>query len=193
MDKASASGAGDSRFESWADHDHVRVDDMHQQMNACLPHHSFLPSCLPSFSLALARACFLGCAKSGHSCKLTAPGFEPTPFRNGALSHRLRPLGQTVMSCMKHKGDWCQNMPLSLHREVANVQTPRAWLRERAVDARMFVLRARECLSLCCRCSAGLRMFLINVKWPCRRSTCGLVAMTSASHAEGRQFDPGQV
>ena len=25
------------------------------------------------------------------------------------------------------------------------------------------------------------------------RSTCGLVAMTSASHAEGRQFDPGQV
>ena len=27
----------------------------------------------------------------------------------------------------------------------------------------------------------------------CSRSTCGLVAMTSASHAEGRQFDPGQV
>ena len=25
------------------------------------------------------------------------------------------------------------------------------------------------------------------------RRTCGLVAMTSASHAEGRQFDPGQV
>ena len=24
-------------------------------------------------------------------------------------------------------------------------------------------------------------------------STCGLVAMTSASHAEGCQFDPGQV
>ena len=28
--------------------------------------------------------------------------------------------------------------------------------------------------------------------WPFQ-STCGLVAMTSASHAEGRQFDPGQV
>ena len=26
-----------------------------------------------------------------------------------------------------------------------------------------------------------------------RWGTCGLVAMTSASHAEGRQFDPGQV
>ena len=24
-------------------------------------------------------------------------------------------------------------------------------------------------------------------------STCGLVSMTTASHAEGRQFDPGQV
>ena len=27
---------------------------------------------------------------------MTAVGFEPTPFRNGALS-RLRPLGQTVI------------------------------------------------------------------------------------------------
>ena len=26
-----------------------------------------------------------------------------------------------------------------------------------------------------------------------QHGTCGLVAMTSASHAEGRQFDPGQV
>ena len=30
--------------------------------------------------------------------QMTAVGFEPTPFRNGALSHRLRPLGQTVLS-----------------------------------------------------------------------------------------------
>ena len=29
--------------------------------------------------------------------QVTAVGFEPTPFRNGALSHRLRPLGQTVL------------------------------------------------------------------------------------------------
>ena len=27
---------------------------------------------------------------------VTAVGFEPTPFRTGALSQRLRPLGQTV-------------------------------------------------------------------------------------------------
>ena len=40
-----------------------------------------------------------------------AVGFEPTPFRNGALSHRLRLLGQTVLergtsnkekTCAKH-------------------------------------------------------------------------------------------
>ena len=28
---------------------------------------------------------------------LTGVGFEPTPFRTGALSQRLRPLGQTVL------------------------------------------------------------------------------------------------
>ena len=28
--------------------------------------------------------------------KVTAVGFEPTPFRNGALSHRLGPLGRSV-------------------------------------------------------------------------------------------------
>ena len=28
---------------------------------------------------------------------MTAVGFEPTPFRTGALSQRLRPLGQTVL------------------------------------------------------------------------------------------------
>ena len=41
-----------------------------------------------------------------------------------------------------------------------------------------------------------LEMIKVNhieyVRFVCR-STCGLVAMTSASHAEGRQFDPGQV
>ena len=36
---------------------------------------------------------------------LTAVGFEPTPLRNGALSHRLRPLGQTVLGTM---AEWLQ-------------------------------------------------------------------------------------
>ena len=29
--------------------------------------------------------------------EMTAVGFEPTPFRTGAKSQRLRPLGQTVL------------------------------------------------------------------------------------------------
>ena len=33
--------------------------------------------------------------------KMTPVGFEPTPFRNGALSHRLRPLGQSVRGTAK--------------------------------------------------------------------------------------------
>ena len=28
---------------------------------------------------------------------MAAVGFEPTPFRNSALSYRLRPLGQTTI------------------------------------------------------------------------------------------------
>ena len=31
--------------------------------------------------------------------RVTAVGFEPTPLRTGALSQRLRPLGQTVLVC----------------------------------------------------------------------------------------------
>ena len=31
---------------------------------------------------------------------MTPVGFKPTPFRNGALSHRLRPLGQSVIDAM---------------------------------------------------------------------------------------------
>ena len=36
---------------------------------------------------------------------MTAVGFEPTPFRNGALSNRLRPLGQTVLEGLKALGE----------------------------------------------------------------------------------------
>ena len=35
---------------------------------------------------------------------MTPVGFEPTPLRNGALSHRLRPLGQSVLSYTTHAG-----------------------------------------------------------------------------------------
>ena len=41
---------------------------------------------------------------------------------------------------------------------------------------------------------AGLLNLMITSSYlMISKSSCGLVAMTSASHAEGRQFDPGQV
>ena len=40
--------------------------------------------------------------------------------------------------------------------------------------------------------TGGVRDYKKRGGQPCQ-GTCGLVAMTSASHAEGRQFDPGQV
>ena len=39
-----------------------------------------------------------GATRGLGNAAVTPVGFEPTPFRNGALSHRLRPLGQTVLS-----------------------------------------------------------------------------------------------
>ena len=41
-----------------------------------------------------------GRAHSFPECKVTPVGFEHTPLRNGALSHRLRPLGQSVSGCI---------------------------------------------------------------------------------------------
>ena len=51
------------------------------------------------FSAGCARLCVRLCVRvSPCACrKVTAVGFEPTPLRTGALSQRLRPLGQTVL------------------------------------------------------------------------------------------------
>ena len=38
--------------------------------------------------------------------EMTAVGFEPTPLRTGALSQRLRPLGQTVLSIHPFHNDY---------------------------------------------------------------------------------------
>ena len=39
--------------------------------------------------------------------KVTPVGFEPTPLRNGTLSHRLRPLGQSVLGSTFWPQDSC--------------------------------------------------------------------------------------
>ena len=48
--------------------------------------------------------------------KVTPVGFEPTPLRNGALSHRLRPLGQSVLGSIfwhpsRHSASLEVNLP----------------------------------------------------------------------------------
>ena len=55
--------------------------------------------------------------------EMTAVGFEPTPFRNGALSHRLRPLGQTVGDGAHASSitDWLPNV-FALLQRIANAR-----------------------------------------------------------------------
>ena len=42
-----------------------------------------------------------GATRGLGNAAVTPVGFEPTPFRNGALGHRLRPLGQSVIGSIK--------------------------------------------------------------------------------------------
>ena len=55
--------------------------------------------------------------------KVTAVAFEPAPLRNGALSHRSRPLGHTVVDT------WMRSRlaPRAASRRVFGVFAPRVW------------------------------------------------------------------
>ena len=79
------------------------------------------------------------CSTSGRRIKpnkVTPVGSEPTPFRNGTLSQRLKPLGQSVLGkirgihafdcrfCAKRPGSlqhhiWSRALPLGLHMDQA--------------------------------------------------------------------------
>jgi hypothetical protein len=79
------------------------------------------------------------CSTSGRRIKpnkVTPVGSEPTPFRNGTLSQRLKPLGQSVLGkirgihafdcrfCAKRPGSlqhhiWSRALPLGLHMDWA--------------------------------------------------------------------------
>ena len=54
---------------------------------------------------AYIRTCIPTCMHKDIHYKMTPVGLEPMPFRNGALSHRLRPLGQSV-DVVKHASDY---------------------------------------------------------------------------------------
>ena len=120
MDKASAPGAGDSRFESWAGQGLLASTTGSGHASAASLASHGLPEAAPNIGLAKPwssqrraspnpgraegegargirrahmRVCFQRIQR-----QMTAVGFEPMPFRNGALSHHLRPLGQTVLT-----------------------------------------------------------------------------------------------
>ena len=72
--------------------------------------------------------------------QVTAVGFEPTPFRNGALSHRLRPLGQTVLDTL-----------MRFHFFLARSMAPRSW---RFWPVRL--ARRKAALHACRECGAAV-------------------------------------
>ena len=63
--------------------------------------------------------CVCVCLALAPGRNVTAVGFEPTPLRTGALSQRLRPLGQTVLPVVCVVGFavcWRFAMRFVLHR-----------------------------------------------------------------------------
>ena len=71
---------------------------------------------------------------------VTAVGFEPTPLRNGALSHRFRPLGQTVM------------LPLADLQYTKDVENPILLISCALVLNCLLLLAAYSLRSMCCCC-----------------------------------------
>ena len=169
---------------------------------------------------------------AGQRFKMTAVGFEPTPLRTGALSQRLRPLGQTVLAnaqranrgCFGRAAPQVDLLCAARCSETAPSQSTAGSIaparRRRATDshtrsaaqpchASPRATRSRpmhcECRAACTGHSASMERVSNAVAGSepsamrrrrghkTRHGTCGLVAMTSASHAEGRQFDPGQL
>ena len=61
--------------------------------------------------------------------KVTPVGFEPTPLRNGALSHRLRPLGQSVLGSTFWHQDICSATTLGVSFALPGVSWSAAEVR----------------------------------------------------------------
>ena len=91
---------------SWADiatgnvnkyGENLLVDRFHQSMRCRPPRENVGGRRAAMALLMIARFFSFRHSIAGVRGIVTAVGFEPTPLRNGALSHRLRPLGQTVL------------------------------------------------------------------------------------------------
>ena len=75
------------------------------------------------------------CAYKFAKSRLTTVGFEPTPFRNSALSYRLRPLGHIVIDRTNvAKVLFLAVMNRPLRHRVGGAVLVRGW-RENSSDA----------------------------------------------------------
>ena len=83
----------DARWRNLANHTALRWSRHSARVLWCLCVHRARNTTLRQILPRLCHKCVVA-----QTQKVTAVGFEPTPFRSGALSHRLRPLGQTVMT-----------------------------------------------------------------------------------------------
>ena len=67
-------------------------------------------------------------------CEMTAVGFEPTPLRTGALSQRLRPLGQTVsINTAKRHSHYTTRIPTRVAMDTLGIE-PRAFRMQSGCD-----------------------------------------------------------
>ena len=66
--------------------------------------------------------------------EVTAVGFEPTPLRTGALSQRLRPLGQTVsINTAKRHSHYTTRIPTRVAMDTLGIE-PRAFRMQSGCD-----------------------------------------------------------
>ena len=85
---------------------------------------------------------------------MTAVGFKPTPFRNGAWSHRLRPLGQTVLELSCHT---CAAVtwPVHMHTSHASFQGQSSHHPNHVPALMTYSVQGRSPLQNACRIAAS--------------------------------------
>ena len=88
----------DAQWRNLANHTVLRWSRRSGRVLLCLCVHRARNTTLRQILPRLCHKCVVA-----HTRKVTAVGFEPTPFRNGALGHRLRPLGQSAIGSIKRR------------------------------------------------------------------------------------------
>ena len=119
--------------------------------------------------------------------KLTPVGFEPTPLRNGALSHRLRPLGQSVSGCIileRNRKISCSHhvhhtgILRVVRAQLCNCVTDKGFQSSRAhlccPSSNLWLVRVSGCVMMTVEGQIGL--VGRRAPWKLRRDACGVRA-----------------